>query len=288
MKNRILRVLLILVLGTQCINSQKNEFREEIKKEISFEKSNTNNLVVIQNLNGSIFVEGYDGDKIQLQIEKIVSAETAKYLELGKKEIGLKVIKQGDEVIIYPDIPHMEYKNGHLSSINYKDYKEPPYDHRMNFTVKIPRNIKLHVGTINNGEVVVRDTQGDFIKANNINGGIALENVTGQTEVSAINGEVNISYVANPEASSKYYALNGDINISYQKGLSAEIAFKSMNGELYTDFDVAGQYARTSRQETGHKKGKYKYESRPVVRIGNGGLFHDFETLNGNVIFTKI
>ena len=62
-----------------------------------------------------------------------------------------------------------------------------------------------------------------------------------------------------------------------------------MNGELFTDFDVAKQYARTSKNKA-HENGKikFKYEAKPIVQIGSGGLDHNFETLNGNVIIKKI
>ncbi len=289
MKHLVLNVVLIASLGTQCAKAQKKEFQEEISKEISFEKSTANNLLVVQNLNGSIHVEGYDGDKILLAVEKLVTANSEKDLELGKTEVGIHVVEQGSEIVIYPDLPNMEYKNGHLTSINCRDYEEPPYDHNLNFQLRIPKNIKLNVGAINNGEVVVRNTKGNYIKANNINGGITLENITGQTEVHAINGEVSISYATNPASPSIYYSLNGNITITYQEDLSAEIAFKSMNGELFTDFDIAGQYVKTSQNEPQKNgKGKYKYEAKPVVQIGDGSMLHDFETLNGNVIIKKI
>jgi len=95
--------------------------------------------------------------------------------------------------------------------------------------------------------------------------------------------------MTNPTASSTYYSLNGDINITYQKDLSADIVFKSMNGELFTDFDIAKQFAKTTKDESGKENRiKYKYESKPVVQIGKGGIDFNFETLNGDVIIKKI
>lgn len=62
-----------------------------------------------------------------------------------------------------------------------------------------------------------------------------------------------------------------------------------MNGELFTDFNIAKQFAKTTKDESGKgNKAKFKYESRPVVQIGKGGMDFDFETLNGNVIIKKI
>ena len=287
MKSTVLCSVLIALIGLQNATAQKKEFKEKIEKEISFESKNTNNLLVVHNLNGSVKVEGYDGESVQLVAEKWIGAKNADDLELGKKEIGVKVLQNGDKIVIYPDVPNMHYKDGRFTSIDCNNYEHPPYDHNLDFTLRIPRNIKLEVGAINNGEVIVANTRGSFLKANNINGGIELKNVTGKTEVHCINGEVKISYSENPKEGSTYYSLNGDINITYQKNLSAEIAFKSMNGELFTDFAIARQYAKTSKNEGGNK-GKYMFEAKPIVQIGSGALSHDFETLNGDVIIKKI
>ncbi|GAB5475447.1 MAG: hypothetical protein Mars2KO_35460 [Maribacter sp.] len=276
-------------LAIQCANAQRKEFKETIKKELSYEGSVEERMLEVQNLNGSITVEGYEGNTVLVSVEKTISAGSTTNLELGKKEIGIKVINQGDKIIVYPDVPNMHYRDGRFTNIDCNRWEESPYEHTLNFKVKMPRRTNLKVGAINDGEVLVKNTRGSHIEANNINGGIDLLDVAGQTKVHCINGEVNISYADNPTSTSTYYSLNGDINITYQKDLSADIAFKSMNGELFTDFDITKQYAKTTKNESGQKKNaKYKYESKPVVQIGNGGLSFDFETLNGNVILKKI
>ena len=289
MKRELVCVVLAASLAVQCANAQRKEFNEVIKKELVYKDSGGDKMLEVQNLSGSIVVEGYDGTTVLVTAEKTITASNTTDLELGKKEIGIKVINQGDKIIVYPDVPNMHYKDGRFTNINCDRWKESPYEHTLNFKVKMPRNNKIKVGAINNGELLVKNTRGDFIEANNINGGIELLNVTGQTKVHCINGEVRISYADNPTLKSTYFSLNGDINITYQKDLSADIAFKSMNGELFTDFDIAKQYAKTTMNDSGKKKNaKYKYESKPVVQIGKGGLSFDFETLNGDVIIKKI
>jgi len=270
------------------VQAQKKEFKEVIKKDLSYKSSVNERMLEVQNLNGSITVEGYDGEVVSIEVEKTISAKNTEDLELGKQEIGIKVLHADGRLIVYPDVPNMHYKDGQFTSINCNRWEETPYHHTLNFKVKMPKNSNLKVGAINEGEVLVKNTRGSYIQANNINGGIELNNITGQTKVHCINGEVGISYADNPNAESTYYSLNGDINITYQKDLSADIAFKSMNGELFTDFDVAKQYSKTTKDGSGEKNTKYKYESKPVVQIGKGGLSFDFETLNGDVIIKKI
>jgi len=164
---------------------------------------------------------------------------------------------------------------------------QPPYDHKLSFRVKVPHNLELQVGTVNEGEILVQNTKSTFLKASNVNGGIELRDVSGKTQLNCINGDVTITYTKNPSSASKYYALNGDMNVSYQNGLSANVSFKTMNGELYTDFDIERQYTETKKSTAGDK-GKFKFESRPVLQIGAGDVPLDFETLNGNVYLKKI
>lgn len=280
---------LMTLLGVQVAKAQKKEFKEQIKREISFEGVSSENTLIIKNIFGSITVEGYSGDTVLFEVEKTITAENTEDLELGKQELTLKVVKKGSKIIAHPQAPYLKFNDKGFNFNCCDDHEEPEYDHNMNFTVKVPRNVRIEVSTINDGEVLIKNTRGAFVKANNINGGIVLENITGQTKVHAINGAVTISYVDNPTEPSTYYSLNGDINITYQKNLSADIAFKSMNGELFTDFDIAKQYTKTRKNTTEKSsKGKYKYESKPMVQIGKGGINFDFETLNGDVFIKKI
>ncbi len=282
---RMMAVVLFLLpnLG----QAQEKVFEETIKKELSFKTKNDQNTLVLQNVFGPITVEGYSGTTIQLVVNKRITADTQQHLDLGKQELTLKVSELENRIIVRPDAPYIEYNEKGLKFDWCNNYEEPGYQHRLNFKVKVPKGVNLNIGTVNDGDIYVANTSGNFIKVNNVNGGIDLKNVEGRTKLHCINGEVNVSYSRNPDEASQYYSLNGDINITYQSALSAEISFKSMNGELFSDFDIERQYFRTNK-EVARKKGKFKYESTPVVQIGKGAVQLDFETLNGNVFIKKI
>lgn len=286
MKQLILMLLLTLWVGTACTKAQKKEFSEKIKKEVSLGNSTANTLV-IKNVFGSINVEGYDGNQVVIEVNRTITSKTAEGLNLGKQELQLKVVTNSNKVILRPDAPYIEFDEDNLR-YNWCNREEPPYGHQLDFTVKVPKHVKIELSTVNDGEIEVRNTEGTFLNAENINGGITLTNITGKTKVHCINGPVNISYADNPSESSEYYALNGDINVSYQKALSANISFKSMNGEMYTDFDINKQFMKTNKEAGKGDKPKYKYETKPIVQIGNGQIDFDFETLNGDVYIKKI
>lgn len=288
MKKTILFLALTAILLPKHSNAQKKTFIEVIKQEVPFRSSSSMNTLVIQNIFGPIKVEGYSGSEVVMEVEKEIFADNNTDLELGKQELQLKILKLEDRIVIHPDAPNISYNEKGLKFDWCGNNDEPVYQHKLSFKIKVPAGVNLNIGTINDGDISVANTQGDKLKVNNINGGIDLTNVEGQTNVHCINGAVNISYAKNPRLKSEYYALNGDINVTYQKSLSADVSFKSMNGELFTDFDVEKQFNRTSKESNSKGKAKYKYESTPVVQIGSGGVDFKFETLNGNVFIKKI
>jgi len=280
----VLAISLVPLLG----KAQDKVFKETIKKEIAFKSNNAENTLVLKNIFGPINVEGYSGNTVQVSVEKRITAGNQKDLELGKTELNIKVVEEGNRIIVHPDAPYINYNEKGLRFDWCNNYEEPDYEHRLSFTVKVPKGISLNVSTVNDGDIYVANTSGNFIKVNNVNGGIDLNNVEGKTNLHCINGEVNVSYASNPPEASKYYSLNGDINITYQNALSADVSFKSMNGELFTDFNVEKQYVKTKKEISKERRGKFKYQSTPIVQIGKGGLQLDFETLNGNVFIKKI
>jgi len=274
---------LALVLCTVSCMAQEKQFKETITRTIE----NVGDELVVRNVFGPITVAGYNGSAIQLEVDRELFADTPKDLEVGKKELNLEVSNKDGISYVHPTAPYITFNEHGLKFDWCNKDEQPAYQHKLSFRIKVPYGLALDVSTINEGDIKIENTNGKRLKVSNINGGIALQNVSGTTELNCINGEVSISYTKNPTAPSKYYALNGDMEVSYQTGLSANVTFKTMNGELYSDFAIARQYNKT--QKVSQKgKARFKYESRPVLQIGAGDVALDFETLNGSVYLKKI
>ncbi|HEY9047149.1 MAG TPA: hypothetical protein VIN08_14690, partial [Ohtaekwangia sp.] len=220
---------------------------EKISKTFTFEKKSADNALMIANINGSIKVEGYTGDKILVEVTKSVYAKTEARLEKGKQEIQLGVIDRADSIILYSEGGCSNFgkrtdkrgKNkrdwGYNWNNNCRNCNEE-YDYRLDFVVKVPASIHIDVSTINNGDVSVQGVNG-VVLANNINGSIKLTNLVREAEASTINGDVDVEYTLNPKKDCRFYSLNGDINALFQKGLGANLSFESFNGNFYTNID---------------------------------------------------
>lgn len=276
------------------------QFNETIKKELAFEKKSDKNALMIANINGSIKVEGYDGDKIVVEVNKEILAKTNDRLEKGKNEIQLGVIDLADTLILYVKGTCSDFGRGNQryhrneragKGWNYnwsnwgKDCKEE-YRYLMNFTVKVPYGINLAVSTINDGDISVEKVSGGLY-ADNINGSIRLTQISGATHVSSINGDIDLTYDSNPSLPCRYYALNGDINIHVKKGLGASVSFESFNGNFYTNVDAIESLPVALEKRPKKDGVEYKINGNRY-KVGSGGVFLDIETFNGDAYLKEI
>lgn len=264
-------------------------FTDKVTKELKFEKPGNANTLILANINGSMKVVGYDGDKVVIEAERTIKAKTDARLEQGKKEMQLQEIDRYDTLIVYVGggCNHFGYNRKNRNRWAYQwdcdgSNCNPPYDYVFNFTVKVPSGINVEVSTVNDGNVSVENVKGN-VKADNVNGAIHLVALAGRTYASTINGDVDVDYTKNPNQDSRYYSLNGDINANFVKGLGATLAFKSFNGALYTNVPQMEGMPATIEKEASDKGVNLKI-GRNRFKIGNGGALLDFETFNGDVI----
>jgi hypothetical protein len=275
----------LLLCLVQPAAAQDFKDKTHVSKTFAINQHNVSAALAVFNINGSIKVEGYDGDKVQIEVDQTISADEQEAFDQGKKEFKLAFEQVGDSVVAYISEP---YDSRPGKRWNDGGYHHIEYHYNLEFTIKVPRHINLRVSTVNGGEVTVKDVAGAKLRAGNVNGGIRLMNVNGATEAHTVNGDVEVNYVSNPTGPSSYHTINGNIRVSYQPNLSADLQFKSMHGEFYTDFDNAVLPANITHNEENHGNGTvYKLNKLTSIRIGSGGSLFRFETLNGNVYIKK-
>jgi len=293
-------VLYLLVFASQQTIGQV--FREKINKELSFEKKG-NNALLIFNVNGFVKVIGYEGDKIQVEVERVIHAKTEARLEKGKTDVQFGVIDLADTLIVYvkgscnefgrnknkgrgkkrPEGWGYQWNNcGH----NGRNDCPEGYDYEMNFTINVPVTLNLYASTVNDGDVTIENIAGNVL-ANNVNGNIRLKSISGPSTASTINGDVDLDYSQNPNQDCRYYSLNGNINANFRKGLAANVSFKSFNGDLYTNVDPLEPMPATLEKKQDGRGILYKIGGRRY-HVGKGGILLDFETFNGNVYLKEL
>ena len=281
-------VTLLMGMGIVCAVPETNarEFKEHISKEFILSKVSTGGTLFIYNISGSIKVEGYSGNIVVFEMDKTITAVDDIKLEAGKKEFRLAFDQKSDTVMAYIAEPYDSRPNRNWQYND--DRREMEYNYNVDFTVKVPYGMNLHISTVNDGKIAVNNVSGT-LHISNVNEEISIKNARGTTFAHTVNGDVSVSYLTNPPEESSYYTINGNIRASYQPGLSADLTFKSMNGDFFTDFSEAELLpAPTSKTQEKNGGGLvYKLHTVTAVRFGKGGRTFKFETLNGNVYIKK-
>jgi DUF4097 and DUF4098 domain-containing protein YvlB len=291
MKSFITILCLVIAQATYA-----QQFSDKITKEFAFEKKTSTNAIMVANINGSVKVTGYEGDKIILEVNRSIDAKTDTRLQKAKQEVQLGVIDRADTLILYVQEGCNTFgrrtsrKNNNGWFKNGWGYNwdcnngncRSEYDYKMDFTLKVPNSVQLMVSTVNEGDIVVENVKGS-VDADNVNGSIKLTNLEREADASTINGDVDIEYSSNPSKDCRFYSLNGDINALFRKGLAANMSFESFNGSFYTNIDKL-EPLPVRVVKTDNKEGiKYKVNGNRYQIGSGGGAYLDFETFNGNV-----
>lgn len=241
--------------------------------------------IEVDNVNGSIHVSGYDGAAIEMDARRTITADDSEREEAARREVKLDITQPSDEVRVYVDGPfrcNCEDRPSFRSRNNTREHGRRGYKVNYDFEIRAPRNTATYLATVNQGQIRVEKTTGDF-DIENINGGIEMDDVAGSGRVYALNGKVTVTFLKNPARSSYFGSLNGAVEVWFQPNLSADARVKTFNGAIYTDFPVTylpGLAAAAERRD-----GKFLYRSNDFqgVRIGSGGPELKFENFNGEI-----
>jgi len=234
----------------------------------------------VDNVQGYIHVSGYNGSEIQVVAEKTIDAESSERLEAAKQEVKLDVSRSGDSVILFVDGPfrcHCEDNRWGTRDHGHRGYRVT-----FDFEIKVPVATILRLGTVNNGDVRVENTTGDF-EISNVNRGIDMTEVSGSGRVHTVNGPIKVLFARNPSSACSFGTVNGSIETSFRGNLNADVRVKTFNGQAFTDYDVTALPRMVAAGE--RRDGKFVYHSDDFngMRIGNGGPELKYDTLNGSI-----
>ena len=276
--NFLMAILLMTVQGSAF----EKEEKVKIEKTLRFSDPGGRKEVVVDNINGSIRVSGYNGRDVELVAHKTIFARSNQKLEEGREKIQLEITEEDDAIILYVDAPYRR-RDG---SINYRGWRYYGYEVTFDIELRVPTDTDLHLKTINEGRIVVENVKGDY-DLDNINGSIELTGAEGSGRVYALNGTVNVQFDRNPESDCYFGSLNGRIEVKFQPGFSADLRFKTFNGEVYTDFPVSYLSPRKATRKRDNGKFVYKSDKSFWARVGDGGPEIEFDGFNGDIYVVK-
>jgi hypothetical protein len=223
---------------------------------------------------GSIKVTGYDGKDI------VINASP----RTGSDEEGSKTSENGMKRISTPggfEITAKEADN--TVTVNTGNPNRA-----VDLDLKIPQDVKLKLGTVNDGEIVVENVSGE-LEVNDVNDKITLTNISGSVVANTVNGDVNVTFKGvDPKAPMAFSTLNGDVNVTLPSDTKANLKLKSDNGEVFSDFDIDIDKTPAKIDKT-TEPGLYKIKKDDWVygKINGGGPEMMMKNMQGNIYVKK-
>jgi hypothetical protein len=252
----------------------KLDEKESIRR--NFDVSTSGRKLLVDNIHGYVHVTGYGGSQVQVSVEKHILADTQEAIAEAKRDVKLDMSQQGSFVRLYEDGP---FRSSNGTNYRGEDY----YGYRVvfDFDVQVPFDTELILKTVNQGNIEVKKTTGDY-DIHGLNGGIEMDEVAGSGYVNTLNGPVKVTFSKNPAKATEFKTLNGAVDVYFRDGLNADLKFKKLNGGIYTDFEVTALPQMDGGES---RNGKFVYRSSRMMsgRTGKGGPELSFETLNGSI-----
>src|SRR5438876_5800499 len=177
----------------------------------------------IDNVWGSIEVVGANSDQAQLMVKKSVRAESKEKLEQARKEVTLDITEQAGSLKLYVNGPFRCNCDDGCGRREFEGYIV-----KMDFQLRVPRDIDIKVKTVNEGRVLVGDTNGSFL-VRNVNGYVEMDKISGSGTARTVNGPVKFSFRQNSREDSDFRTRHGDVDMLFVHGLAEDIRFQTFN-----------------------------------------------------------
>ncbi len=259
------------------LGSGQSAQEETIRRTLPWPSGSAGQVFELSNLHGSIRIVAEQRSDVS-----VVATRTVQQQRGSDPGAAVDVRSQPDRLVVCGDVTHC--------GCNLEWPRERRRDDertrvRVDFEVRVPKGATLDVCAVNGGTLRVEGSEGHFT-LRNVNGGLQLLNARGAGRASTVNGNLEATFAAAPDASSEFKTVNGYVDVTLPASLSADLRLKTMNGGLYTDFDTTPLPTRASSdRRTGRTV--YRADRFASVRVGQGGPELVFETLNGNVQVRK-
>jgi len=222
---------------------------------------------------GSINVKGYEGKDIVINVTpRGGDDEGSNAVENGMKRISAS---GGYEVTAKEADNNVTVNTGNPNK---------PID----LELKIPQDVKLKIGTVNDGEINVENVTGE-LEVNNVNDKITLTGISGSVVANTVNGDINVTFkMVDPKAAMAFSTLNGDVNVTLPGDAKANLKLKSDNGDVYSDFDIDIDKTPSKVDKT-TEPGMYKIKKDDWVygKINGGGPEMMMKNMQGNIYVKK-
>ena len=220
---------------------------------------------------GTISVTGYDGDEVIIVAGDEMDDEPEQPERNGLRRIPNTSIGLTAE----------ERANAVSVAVDW-------INREIDLAISVPRGTSVRASTVNGGDLTIEGVTGEH-ELSNVNGGISATDVAGSVVANTTNGDVHVSFTElTPAKAMSFTSFNGDVEVSFPPDLAADLRINAGRGEVLTDFDVNVQAQAPVVDRSGNE-GRYRVRVEREVRaiVGAGGPEMHFKTFNGDIVIRR-
>lgn len=215
---------------------------------------------------GSIYVTGYEGDKIlvELSVPNFSPPE-------NKRADGLRELR--------PNTPDFEVEK----SKDQVKLDGNSHEYITNLKIKVPRKTNLILDSYRDGVIQVEQVEGTFnVRSQNNN--IRITKSSGSGKFYAYNGAITGDFekVTN-DVPLKFDSYNGTIDLTLPSDTKASVRYKTGKGSFRTDFEL--DTTKPTLQE--RSDGTIQFDEFVLGTLNGGGRPLTIETENGDILLRR-
>jgi len=201
----------------------------------------------LQNVNGTVDVEGWDRNEIEVHAVK-----TAKHKESDLERVSIEVEARRDAVSIATRYPQNE---GVEVAVDY--------------TIHVPHGARLeHIGTVN-GTLKIAGVE-NVEDLHTVNGNIEVYEAGGTVHAHTTNGNVHLELAKLPDKTgATAETTNGSLVLAVPSDIQADLEARCLNGNFYSELPLTLESNQRPREVHG--------------KLGRGGAPIQLRTVNGGI-----
>ena len=190
---------------------------QELREEIHKEYPfDKSGKVSLENANGNVHIQTWDRDEVK--VDAVKRGKNQEQLDAVKIEIDAKT----DHIRIKTKYPDSKKQKSDSTSVDY--------------TLTVPRQSNLAKINAVNGGIEIENVTGN-VEANSVNGPVTASGLKGEVTLSSVNGPIKAGFAAINRAIS-LKSVNGGVIVTVPAEADADISASSVNGGVSTDFSL--------------------------------------------------
>ncbi|MBN1164125.1 MAG: DUF4097 family beta strand repeat protein [Candidatus Krumholzibacteriota bacterium] len=217
---------------------------------------------ILENINGSIAVEGWNRDEIEVYAQIKIKAPSKSKAQKILKRIEFEVDSDSGSLYIKARIPKIRqdglfsFFGSNRTTVN------------ITYSVKVPYRTDLNLESVN-GRIMVDEVEGEF-RLKSVNGRVKAFSMRGEGDIQTVNGGVDCVMEGFPRGGKlRIRTVNGGISLEIPEDAGARLESRTSNGRIRMDVELS--------------KVKKLKRKRIEGTIGDGDGYIYLQTTNGKI-----